>query len=97
MCVCVFSSHVLATVPLVKARRVLHFCSVSRGLHLFRAPYSVYFSVQLEPTEVTQEGVNTGAFFFFLCIFFCAPPSPCGACLHFYREKGSAVPSPRRP
>ncbi len=54
MCVC-FHLMFLATVPLVKARRVLHFCSVSRGLHLV---YSVYF-VQLEPTEVTQEGVNT--------------------------------------
>ena len=25
------------------------------------------------------------------------PPSFCGACLHFYREKDSAVPFPRRP
>ncbi len=30
---------------------------------------SVYFSVQLEPTEVKQEGVNTEAFFFFLYSF----------------------------
>ena len=25
------------------------------------------------------------------------PPSFCGACLNFYREKDSAIPSPRRP
>ena len=58
---------------------------------------SVYFSVQLVPTVVTQEGVNTGALFFFFLFFFFAPPSSCGACLRFYREKGSAVPFPRRP
>ena len=26
-----------------------------------------------------------------------SPPSSCGACLNFYREKDSAVPFPRRP
>ena len=53
----------------------------------------VYFSVQLEPTGVTQEGVNTGAFFFFLCFFF-APPSSCGACLNFLSREGFGCPYP---
>ncbi len=40
VCVCVFVSSVLATIPLVKARRVLHFAVyLNRGLHLF----SVFF------------------------------------------------------
>ena len=86
---CVFVSSILATVPLVKARRVLHF-----GVYLEDYTCSVYFSVQLEPTEVAKE-VHTGALFFFYIL--CAQPSSCGACLHFYREKGSAVPFPRRP
>ena len=63
-------------------------CSVSRGS-------SVYFPVQLEPTGVTQKGVNTGIIFVFLCFFY-TPPSSCGACLHFDREKGSAVPIPHQ-
>ncbi len=63
-CVCVFSSHVLATAPLVKARRVLHSCSVSRGLHLF----SVFFC----PTRTNRGHTGGGkhrAFFFFLYSF----------------------------
>ena len=38
---------------------------------------------------VTQEEVHTG--------FILVPPSFCGACLYFSREKDSAVPFPRRP
>ena len=88
---CVFVPFILATVPPIKVRRVLHLAVYLEVLH-----FAVYFlSVQLEPTGVTQEGVNTGAFFFFLFSFF-APPSSCGACLHFYREKGPAVPFPRQ-
>ena len=58
-----FVSSILAAVPLIKARRGLH-----SALYLEDYTCSVYFSVQLEPTGVTQEGVNTGAFFFSLCV-----------------------------
>jgi len=77
VCVCVFVSSILATVPLVKARRVRHFAVDLEDY----TTCSAYFSVQPEPNEVTQEGVNTGAFFLFLHILSCAPPSSCGACL----------------
>ena len=40
------------------------------------------------PAGVTQEEGNTGVFY---------PPSFCGACLNFSREKDSAIPFPRRP
>ena len=80
-CLCVFSSHLLAVVPLFKVKRALHF-----AVYLEDYTRSVYFSVQLEPTGVTQEWVNTGAFFFFLCFLF-APPSSCGAWLHFFIAK----------
>ena len=55
----------------------------------------MYFSGQLQPAEVTQEGVTQGLFSSFY-VFFFAPPSSCGACLEFYREKGAAIPFPRR-
>ena len=48
-----------------------------------------------EPTRVTQEGVNTGAFLFLL-VFFFVPLSSCGAWFNFYREKegcGRSFPS----
>ena len=49
---------------------------------------SVFFCPS-EPTGVTQEGVNTGAVFSFPFFFFLKfPTHSCGACLHFYREKG---------
>ena len=41
------------------------------------------------PAEVTQEEGHTG--------FISHPPSFCGACLNFSREKDSAIPFPRRP
>ncbi|CAN0478707.1 unnamed protein product, partial [Ectocarpus sp. 8 AP-2014] len=45
---------------------------------------------------VTQEEGTMGPFFHFL--FVLVPHlSSCGACLSFYREKGSAIPFPRRP
>ena len=40
------------------------------------------------PAGVTQEEGHTGFF---------NPPSFCGACLDFCREKDSAIPFPRRP
>ncbi len=43
---------------------VLHF-----AVYLEDYTCSVHFPVQLEPTEVTQEGVNTGAFLFFIYSF----------------------------
>lgn len=44
---------------------------------------------------VTQKGgkTNTGALFLF-SFSFLPPPSSCGACLNFYREKGPGVPFP---
>ena len=41
------------------------------------------------PAGVTQEEGHTG--------FISHPPSFCGACLNFSREKDSAIPFPRRP
>ena len=89
MCVCVFSSHLLAAVPLFKARRALHFA-------VYLEDYtSVYVSVQLEPTGVTQEGVTPGLFSSFYVSFLPHCP-PAVLAFIFYREKGSAVPIPRQ-
>ena len=87
VCVCVFVPPIGGS-PSVQGERCATLCSVSRGLHLFSV-----FAVQLEPTGVTQEGVNTGASFFFL-YFFYAPPSSCGACLHFLSREGFGRPCP---
>ena len=58
---------------------------ISVALHL-----SVIMVLSDGSAEVTQEAVNTGAFSSFVRFFFC------GARLHFYREKLSAVPFPRQ-
>ena len=51
--------------------------------------HSFWTSSSLDvPAGVTQEEGHTGVFH---------PPSFCGACLNFSREKDSAVPFPRRP
>ena len=55
LCVlCVFVPSILAAVPSIKARRALHF-----AVFLEDYTFSVNYSVQQEPTGVTQEGVNT--------------------------------------
>ena len=84
----IFVPSVLTAVPLIKARRALHI-----AVYLENYTCAMYSSVQLEPTRVTQEGVNTGAIIFFLC-FFSAPPSSCGACLHFLSREGFGRPCP---
>ena len=60
VCVGVVVPYILAAVPLFKARRALHF-----AVYLDLEDYTciMYFCVQLEPTGVTHEGVNTGAVF----------------------------------
>ena len=47
---------------------------------------AVYFSVLLEPTEVTQEGANNLRFFFFLFLLH-APPSSSGSSPKFSSGK----------
>ncbi len=64
VCVCVFVA-CIGDSPSWSRRDVYYTFAV----YLEDYTYSVYFSVQLEPTEVTQEGVNTGAFLFFLYSF----------------------------
>ncbi len=64
MCVCVFVSCIGDSPSGQGETCVLHF-----AVYLEDYTYSAYFSVRLEPTEVTQEGVNTGAFIFFLYSF----------------------------
>ena len=88
MCVGAFSSQLfLATVPSIKTRRVLHF-----AVYLDVDTFKVQYSVELEPVGVTQEGVNTGAFFFFWLYFL---PHRHPAVLAFTREQGPSVPIPR--
>ena len=87
ICVCVFVPFIGGS-PSVQGETCAALCSVSCGLHLFSV-----FSVQLEPTGVTQEGVNTRAFFFFLRFLY-APPSSCSACLNFLSREGFGHPCP---
>ena len=63
------------------------FCSVIRGLH-----FAAYFSALLNQPGVTQEGVNTGAFFLFL-FFFNAPP-PRAVRAFFLPREGFSRPFP---
>ena len=56
--------------------------------------HSFWTSSSLDvPAGVTQEEGHTGGRSHRMS----HPPSFCGACLHFSREKDSAVPFPRRP
>ena len=64
VCVCVFVT-LLATVPPIKARRVLHFCSVFRGLHLF----SVFFCPTRTNCGHTGGGKHRGFFLLFIFLF----------------------------
>ena len=64
VCVCVFSSHLLAAVPLFKARRALHSAGVSRGLHLF----SVFFCPTRTNRGNTGGGKHRGFFLLFMFI-----------------------------
>ena len=83
----VFSSHLLAAVPLFKTRRALLF-----AVYLEDYTCSVYFSVQLEPTGVTQGGGLFSSFY----VSFLPHRPPAVLAFIFYREKGSAVPIPRQ-
>ena len=78
-------------IPLIKARRALHFAA-----YLEDYTCSAYPTVQLEPTGVTQDGVNTGAFSSFYAAFMPHRRPPAVLAFIFYREKGSAVPVPRQ-
>ena len=90
MC-CVFVPYIFATVPPIEARRALPF-----AVYLEDYTCSVYFSVQIEPIEVTQEGVNTR--FSSSFYMFCFPHRPLAVLpFIFYREKGSTAPVPRKP
>lgn len=68
-------------------------CSAFRILHV-----GVYFSVHLEPTEVTQEGANNWGGIFRLFYFSFMPHLPPAIlALNFYREKGTTGrPFPRQ-
>ena len=85
LCVCVVCFRPIYSVVCVHLFGALH---ILAALHL-----AVITALSDGSAGVTQEGVNTGAFFFFWCFFF-APPSSCDAFLHCCREKGSAVPFP---
>ena len=81
--VCYFPS-ILVTVPRIKGRRVLDFAACSGDYTLQR------FFCPSEPT-----GKHWG--FFFLLFYFHLLPHPLLRCLpSLYREKGPAVPFPRR-
>ena len=69
VCVCVCVLFVPFTIYLV-------FVHIYGALALFR------WHFLSGSVGVTQEAVNTGAFFLSLCL---APPSAYGACLHSYR------------
>ena len=84
MC-CVFVPSIGGS-PSVQGETCATLCSVFRRLHLLSV-----LSVQLEPNGVTQEGVNNGAFSSFY-VFFFAPPSSCGACLHVLSREGFGRP-----
>ena len=86
--VCVFSSHLFGDSPSDQGDTCATFYSVPRGLHLF----SVFSCLTRTNRGHTAGGKQQG---FFLLFFFFAPPSSRGACLHFYREKGSVIPIPR--
>ena len=66
------------------------------GKHVFKITYSVCvffpFILDIKFVERTSRGHTGGRSH---RIF--RPPSLCGACLHFSREKDSAIPFPRRP
>jgi len=85
-CVSVFSSRYWWQSPPDQGE-TCPLCSVFRGLLLF----SVFFC----PARTTAVVSTHRAFIVLMFLF--SPPSSCGACLHFYRVKGSAVSFPRRP
>ncbi len=89
--VCVFVRSILATVsPSGQGETCATLCSVT--IYVEDYTCSVYFSVQLEPTEVTQEGVNTGLFSPFY-ILLC--PTSLLRCLPtFLSREGSGRPFP---
>ena len=71
-----------------------YFCTIAvfsshgvRVIHCDVIPFILDVTFVDVPAGVTQEEGHTGFF----------PTSFCGACLHFSREKDSAVPFPRRP
>ncbi len=83
--VCVFFVPFIGGSPSVQGETCATLCSVSRGLHLFQW---IFLSNYNQPGSHRR-----GAFFFFLCLF-CAPPSSCGACLHFLSREGFGCPYP---
>ena len=89
-----------ADVSVDKRRTAPHVKSWGIFLFVFFRPlilpcvctFSSWYYISDGQAGVTQKGVSP-SFFSCLCIsFFFAPPSSCGACLHFRLEKGSAVP-----
>jgi len=79
----VFSSRLFRRLSL----RSWRVCRVSRRLHLFSV------SVQLKPTGVTQEGVNTARAFFPVSCFF-LPTVPLMLASVFLSREGFSRPSP---
>ena len=84
VCVCVFVPSTGGS-PSVKGKTCATLCSESGGLHLFSV---LFWRTIIEPTGVTQEGVNTGAFPSF---YVSLPHTPAVLAFIFYREEGSAV------
>ena len=82
--VCVLVHLCLVTVLRIKARRVFRFA-------VFSGDYYTLQRIFFCPSETNrghtgaQEGVNTGAFSFFLFSFHAPRPTPsCSACLHLH-------------
>ena len=84
-----FSSHQFSDSPSDQGETWTTLCNVSRRLHLF--------SLLFCPTRTNRGYIGGGEHrgFFLLCAFkFFAPPSSCGACLHFISREGFGRPCP---
>ena len=87
---CVFFPSILVDSPSDQGETCTSLCSVFRGLH-----FAAYFYVLLNQPGSHRRGRTLGLFSSFY-FFFDAPPLPAVLAFIFYREKGSAVPFPRR-
>ncbi len=87
VCVCFFFGSSNGDSPSDQGETCTTLRSVSRGLHLFSA---FFRPTRTKPGHT--EGYNRG--FFLLFYFFFAPPSSCGACLHFLSREGFGRPFP---
>ena len=79
MC-CVFSSHLLAAVPLLKARRALHFA-------VYLEDYTVQCTILSKPTRTNRGHTGGGLLSFFFFVSFLSHRRPLAVLAFiFYRE-----------